>query len=215
MTDAAGRRRILAALALAPLSGLALPARAGDLVATAACRRMPEATEGPFYIDPYLLREDITEGRPGLPLRLRLQAVRADCTPIEGARIDVWHCDAQGRYSGVRGDRGTFLRGTQVTGPDGTALFRTVFPGWYPGRTPHVHLKLFLSERAALTAQLYFPDEVADAVYAHHPAYAGRGRRDRSNETDRLALAAGEAAVAETAAEGEGLVAALVVGLAG
>jgi protocatechuate 3,4-dioxygenase beta subunit len=115
----------------------------------------------------------------------------------------------------VEGEPGTFLRGTQETGADGVAAFRTVFPGWYPGRTPHVHFKVFPQGGRVLTAQLYFPDEVSDHVYADNFAYARSGRpRDRRNATDRIARAAGPGAVASVE-EGAGVMtAALVVGIA-
>ncbi len=109
---------------------------------------------------------------------LRLQVVTADCAPIAGARVDVWHCDAAGVYSGVQGDTGTFLRGSQDTGGDGVATFRTVFPGWYPGRVVHVHYKVFLpGGREVLTSQVFFDDAFAGEVHADHPAYEARGRR--------------------------------------
>ena len=95
------RRTLLKALTLAPIAA-ALPAalraqvaRAG-LISTDVCMLSAEVTEGPFYIDPKLLRADITEGLPGLPMQLRLQVVTADCAPVQGARVDVWHCDARG-----------------------------------------------------------------------------------------------------------------------
>jgi protocatechuate 3,4-dioxygenase beta subunit len=109
-----------------------------ETAATAApdCVLMPELTEGPYYLDLDLVRSDITEGRPGLPLDLRVNVVDAgSCEPIEGAAVDVWHCDAEGIYSGVDGAEGeTFCRGVQLTDAGGTAEFLTVFPGWYTGR---------------------------------------------------------------------------------
>jgi len=101
------RRALLRALALLPV-GLAVrpdwTARAAEagLVAANVCLLSPETTEGPFYLDPRLVRRDITEGRPGVPLGLTLQVVDGDCRPLAGARVDVWHCDAAGDYSGVR-----------------------------------------------------------------------------------------------------------------
>ena len=163
MSDAPdpGRRALLAGLALLP-AGVAAPAvwaqAAGDagLIAPSVCLLTPETTAGPFYLDPGLVRADITEGAPGAPLALVLQVVDADCRPIEGVRVDVWHCDAAGNYSGFAGQgsdgprdtRGdTFLRGTQFADARGVVAYETIWPGWYRGRTPHVHYRVFLDER--------------------------------------------------------------------
>ena len=106
------RRKSLKTLALAPTLSVALPswakaqAGAAGLVSTDVCMLTPEVMEGPFFLDEKLVRADITEGRPGLPLRLRLQVVNADCSPVAGALVHVWQCDAEGLYSGVD-DQGT------------------------------------------------------------------------------------------------------------
>jgi Dioxygenase len=103
------------------------------------CVLTPEVTEGPYYLDLDLMRSDITEGRSGLPFDLQIKVVDADsCEPIKDVAVDVWHFDAEGVYSGVQGDDGTFLRGIQVTDATGNAAFQTIFPGWVhgPGR-PH------------------------------------------------------------------------------
>lgn len=122
-----------------------------------ACVLAAEMTEGPFYLPLDLVRKDITEGTPGVPLQLRIavQDVSA-CAPLADAAVDIWHCDAQGYYSGVTGEpgggasaeenagaeAGTFLRGIQTTDGDGIAEFTTIYPGWYPGRTVHTHMKV-------------------------------------------------------------------------
>jgi protocatechuate 3,4-dioxygenase beta subunit len=139
--------------------------------------------------------------------------VTADCTPITGARVDLWQCDAAGVYAGVQGDTGTFLRGTQMTGADGVAAFGTIFPGWYPGRVVHVHYKVFLPGGVeVLTSQVFFDDDVATAVHTGHPAYMARGAQDRALAADRIAQAAGRGAVAEVIL-GDVAEAALVVGV--
>lgn len=220
------RRSLLNALALAPAAlalspALRAEAQGAGLITTDVCMVQKEVTEGPFYIDPKLIRSDITEGRPGLPMVLRLQVVTAECAPIEGARVDVWHCDAGGLYSGVDNMGGgdttgeTFLRGTQMTGAEGVAEFRTIFPGWYRGRAVHIHYKVWLDEANILTGQVFFDDSLSDTIYAEHPAYEGRGVRDQLNASDGIAQQAGAAAVARLeldAPDGEA-VAALVVGV--
>ncbi len=81
---------------------LARAAQAGEDVA-AACALSPELTEGPYYLDRPKLRRDITEGRPGVPLILRIRLLDGACRPLGGAAVDVWHCDALGAYSGYGG----------------------------------------------------------------------------------------------------------------
>ncbi|QDC10475.1 protocatechuate dioxygenase [Oceanicola sp. D3] len=218
---AINRRHLLATLAAMPLSALAARralAQEGGLITGNVCMVQRETTEGPYYIDPGLIRGDVTEGLPGLPLALALQVVDAGCTPIEGARVDIWHCDAEGRYSGYAREQTageTFLRGTQVTGNDGVAKFSTIYPGWYPGRAVHVHYKVWLNAREVLTSQIFFPETVSDQVFSKVSAYGGRGERDRKNGNDRIAQRAGRGAVAEVANARRGLQASLVAGVAG
>ncbi len=188
------------------LLGLTTTLIAGPAAAAEACRLTPQSTEGPFYFDPSLVRADITEGRPGAPVDLALKVVGTGCSPIAGARIDLWHADALGQYSGYLGqgdDRtistrgGTFMRGTQVSDAEGRARFRTVYPGWYRGRTPHYHFKVILDRGAALTGQIYFPDEVSAAIYRDREPYRDRpGRQDTTNRNDGLFRRGGEATVA-------------------
>jgi protocatechuate 3,4-dioxygenase beta subunit len=152
-----------------------------------SCVLMPELTEGPYYLDLDLLRSDITEGRPGLPLDLRVDVVDArSCEPIEGAAVDVWHCDAGGAYSGVRGSEGeTFCRGVQMTDASGTAAFRTVFPGWYAGRAVHIHVKVAADGDQVHTGQLFFDPDTLSDVYSAEP-YVARGEPDVPNESDGI-----------------------------
>ena len=165
------------------------------LLSSAMCLLTPEADEGPFYFDPKLKREDITERRKGVPLKLLLQIVKAgSCAPIADARIDVWHADAFGKYSGYSGqsDSGnvstkgqSFLRGTQFTDAAGLVRFTTIYPGWYEGRTPHIHVKIFLAEKTVLTSQLYFPDALSEFIYQNGAPYDRRKRRrDTTNGND-------------------------------
>ncbi|GEP04164.1 intradiol ring-cleavage dioxygenase [Methylobacterium oxalidis] len=148
------------------------------------CVLTPQSIEGPFYRDSRLVRADIAEGRAGVPLRLRLRVVEAgSCQPVAGARVDVWHCDAQGLYSGYPGQRDaravdtsgqTFLRGSQTTDAAGWVTFDTIYPGWYAGRATHIHVKAFLDARTMLTGQIYFPDALNEFLYTQVPAYQGR-----------------------------------------
>jgi len=224
------RRHLLKALAAAAPSVLGLgsvsPALAQDasdahLIATHVCQLTPETTEGPFYFDPRLMRSDIRDGKPGHPLALRLQVVDAGCRPVEGARVDVWHCDAQGNYSGYAGQgagdmRGqAFLRGTQTTNRAGRVAFRTIWPGWYQGRTTHVHFKVMLDQRNLLTGQMFFPDRFSRAVFDQLPDYAQTSRRGLIfNDRDGIARRAGQGAFAQVTQVPGGFDAAMVIGVA-
>jgi protocatechuate 3,4-dioxygenase beta subunit len=186
------RRRALGALGSLGVAGLLGWDRAVGQGAEAGCVLIPAETAGPFPLltvlgDPAFLRKDITEGRPGVPLNLTLEVVDVGrgCASVPGAAVHVWHCDKEGAYSGyalgAQGDhRGkTWLRGVQLTDGSGRASFRSIYPGWYPGRVTHIHFQVYIGDRrqgrATATSQLVFPDEVTAAVYAS-PAYAGRGQ---------------------------------------
>jgi protocatechuate 3,4-dioxygenase beta subunit len=151
-----------------------------------ACVLTPEQTEGPYYVDGAKVRRNVTEGRPGRPLTLRLRVVDAStCRPIKGAAVDIWHCDALGRYSGVNGARSTFMRGVQRTDATGLAIFGTVYPGWYTGRAVHIHVKVHVAGNVVHTGQLYFPAAVTAAVYKRAP-YSRRPGPDTPNATDSI-----------------------------
>jgi protocatechuate 3,4-dioxygenase beta subunit len=187
----------------APASAIAPePTRAAGATPAAAgqppgqCRLMPQAVDGPFYFDPELVRSNIAEGKPGIPLRLELRIVESgNCEPIPGARVDVWHADAEGIYSGFSGQGaghdvsttgGHFLRGTQMTGRDGNVRFMSIYPGWYPGRTPHIHLKVFIDKTRLATAQVYFPDEFSARIYTSYDPYKRRSVADTTNDQDGI-----------------------------
>jgi protocatechuate 3,4-dioxygenase beta subunit len=150
----------------------------------ARCTRTAEETEGPFYFEVDRVRSDIREGRPGAELRLgvRVRDLSAGCEPIRNAVVDVWHCDATGSYS-EPGE--TFLRGLQVTNDEGAVEFTTLYPGWYPGRTVHIHAKVHIDKQTVLTTQFYFADDFTDRVFSREP-YASDTGRDAFNDTDPL-----------------------------
>jgi protocatechuate 3,4-dioxygenase beta subunit len=159
---------------------------AGVASGAVSCVLTPEQTEGPYYIAGEKLRRDVTEGRPGTPLLLRLRVVDASsCRPIKGAAVDIWHCDALGAYSGFGSGAGnrTFMRGVQRSDARGLARFRTVYPGWYRGRTVHIHVKVHVAGNVVHTGQLYFPDSVTDRVFRRRP-YSRRPRRTTRNASD-------------------------------
>jgi protocatechuate 3,4-dioxygenase beta subunit len=230
-SNAVSRRDALAVLAVTAAGGVLMSraafaqqaGAAGDaplITGADVCVITSEVTEGPYYFDPALERIDITEGRPGLPTTVRLQVVDGTCRPISGARVDVWHCDATGLYSGYAQPGGistegeTFMRGTQFAGEDGIVAFETVYPGWYRGRTTHIHFKVFLSDTVALTGQIFFPDDVSESVYAAVAPYNERSEaRDTFNDGDRIAQQATEASVATIEQGSDGYLAQLIIGV--
>jgi protocatechuate 3,4-dioxygenase beta subunit len=208
------RREALATLGASGLAFLAgcRPGNSGstDSVAFAAsrvpqgtCIARPQQTEGPYFVDEKLNRSDIrsdpTNGavKPGSPLALTFNVsalTGTSCAPLAGAIVDVWHCDAEGAYSDVqdpgfnsRGQR--FLRGYQVTDANGVAKFATIYPGWYSGRTVHIHFKIRsapTAERGSeFTSQIYFDDALSDRIFAS-PPYAARGARGMRNNADGI-----------------------------
>lgn len=192
--------------AFAQKAGATVTQTAALLQGADVCAIIPEVTEGPYYFDPAMERVDITEGRPGLPTRIRLQVVDGACAPMPGARVDIWHCDATGVYSGYagQGDDGsvdttgqTFMRGTQFADDNGIVEFETVYPSWYRGRTTHVHFKIFLDETNILTGQIFFPDALSEYIYLNVAPYNDRaGTRDTLNSNDSIAAQSTRAAFA-------------------
>jgi Dioxygenase len=154
-----------------------------------SCVLTQELTEGPYYVAAERLRRDITEGKAGVSLRLRLTIVNAtSCKPIRNAAVDIWHCDALGIYSGaIAGSPGTnFLRGVQRTAAKGVATFDTIYPGWYPGRAVHIHVKVHVAGNVVHTGQLFFPAKVTNAVYRRTPYSTHGGTPDTLNAADSI-----------------------------
>src|SRR6266508_5639856 len=203
------RRREALTLAGLGLTG-ALGARVSGALGTqdaeaASCVLSPEVTEGPYWIDNKLTRRDITEDRPGLPLELVLTVQNAKtCNPIKGADVEIWHCDAGGVYSGYESgsaaapggqhaaptDSDRYLRGHQRTDGHGRARFLTIYPSWYRGRTPHIHLKVHVGGSVVHTGQLFFDEKTTAAVYRHSP-YKSHGQPDTSHAEDMIYAQAG------------------------
>jgi protocatechuate 3,4-dioxygenase beta subunit len=171
-----------------------------NLVAT------PVMTEGPFFVDEKLNRSDLLSGtaRPsvlnGLPLLLGItvyQLVGKECKPVKDAQVDVWHTDANGVYSDENNpmnhedtSKQTWLRGYQMTDADGLAAFKTIYPGWYPARTAHIHFKIRHfgvdgNSASEFTSQFFFDEEQSDRVYAEAP-YNSRGQRKITNKKDGI-----------------------------
>ena len=194
------------------------------------CIVRPEQTEGPYFVDERLNRSDIridpSDGsiKNGVPLRLTLMVSRINrsaCTPLSGAMVDIWHCDALGIYSDVRdpgfNTRGKkFLRGYQVTDATGIVQFTTIYPGWYQGRTVHIHFKIrttAASERIYdFTSQLYFDESITDQVHAQEP-YASMGQRTVKNNRDGIFRDGGNQLMLPLMKDGQGYAATFRIGL--
>jgi protocatechuate 3,4-dioxygenase beta subunit len=180
-----------------------------------SCVLTPEQTEGPYYIAGEKFRRNITEGRAGVPLLLRLRVVDAStCNPIRNAAVDIWHADALGVYSGFGAGAGsrTFMRGIQRTDSNGLARFRTVYPGWYRGRTVHIHVKVHVADNVVHTGQLYFPDSLTDRVFRRKP-YSRRPHRTTRNANDFVFAQGGRRSMLKLRRAGSAYVGAITMGV--
>ena len=192
-------RREMLSRSLVAAAGVGLGA--GSLPIFAAqptvCTLTCQMTLGPCYYSGTSIRSNLTEGKPGLPTLLAFLIVNADtCQPIQNASIDIWHTDAQGIYSAPintfcnPGDAlartQTFCRGVQLTGADGWAHFNTIYPGWYSGRTTHIHATIRVNGNAMVTTQFFFDDVLSDAIYHVHPSYSNRPVKDTTNLRDNV-----------------------------
>lgn len=228
------RRRFLASgLAAASVSRLRLAAQsAGHTQASQVCALAAEQEVGPYYIDGEMVRSDIVEGKPGLPLALKIVVMNGQsCAPLAHAAVEIWHCDALGLYSGFtaqnpRGPGGpppgfdpehpgnrpgppenmgpppenhptdhlTFLRGIQISGADGAVSFKTVFPGFYMGRTNHIHFKVrvggqpaqktYTAGHTSHIGQIFFPEEFTATLMRHEPYNRHQIHRTTQEEDD-------------------------------
>lgn len=178
---------------------VALPVLAGKTSAdktddkVLACEVSPKETRGPFPIKSpaELMRANIIADRQGIALQinLKIQTQKAECSPMSGAQVDIWHCDAEGSYSEYGGVRMqekdytkvSFLRGRQTTDENGQVSFISIFPGWYPGRAPHIHVDVLEEGKIVLSTQVAFPEESTAAVYVSRGYH---GKEDTPNESD-------------------------------
>lgn len=201
------RRALMGAVGALILTGAKAPPDPGN---PPACIVTPAQTEGPYFVDRALERSDIRADpesgavKLGVPLALTLRVMAVSgkaCGPLAGALVDVWHCDAQGVYSGVGGSRDRFLRGHQVSDAQGRVRFMSIYPGWYPGRAAHIHFKIRDAAGAArgfeFTSQLYFDEAVNERVFARAP-YARPGGRVRNDADGGFRASGGRLTLALT-----------------
>ncbi|MGH9936851.1 MAG: hypothetical protein ACREAM_11435 [Blastocatellia bacterium] len=192
-------------------------------VESLVCVVRPALTEGPYFVDERLNRSDIRSDpsnntvKAGAPLRLRINVSRVSggaCSPLAGALVDIWHCDALGAYSDIANGAGQpntsgqkFLRGYQVTDSDGTVEFTTIYPGYYTGRTVHIHFKIRLFDGATrtfeFTSQLFFDDALTDQVFTQAP-YNTRNARGARNGNDGIYNNGGSQLLLSLVSDGQG-----------
>lgn len=192
------------------------------------CVVVPELTEGPYFVDEKINRSDIRSDtdtgtiQEGVPLRLvfNVSSVGSgSCTAYEGAYVDIWHCNAAGLYSDEQQNNTVgenFLRGYQVTDANGKAEFTTIYPGWYSGRTVHIHFKirsaLGATQQHTFTSQLFFDDTLTNTVFTSAP-YSSRGTRDTRNANDNIYQSGGSTLLLNLTKEGDGYTATFNIGV--
>jgi protocatechuate 3,4-dioxygenase beta subunit len=163
------------------------------------CTLTDDATAGPFPTkDPASLEiQDIRSDRQGVSLLIEIfvHQKNSNCDPLPDAIVDIWHCDKDGNYSeyGGTGSQGTnytavhFLRGRQTTNPDGEVSFQSIYPGWYPGRAPHIHVHVYdATGTTLLVTQIALPDQISRDVYTGSSLYSSRGIFDTSIREDSI-----------------------------
>ncbi len=187
-----------------------------------SCTSRPALTEGPFFVDELLNRSDIRPdpsngtAKAGVPLKVKFtigEINGSSCAPIAGALVDLWHCDASGGYSDVSGQGNPnnlgqkFLRGYQITDSVGSVEFTTIYPGWYSGRTVHMHYKVRLfagtTRTYEFTSQVCFDDTLTDQVFTQAP-YNTRGTRNTRNSNDNIYQSGGSTLLLSLASDGAG-----------
>jgi protocatechuate 3,4-dioxygenase beta subunit len=175
-----------------------------------ACAVLVAATQGPCTEAADQVRKDISEGYTGLPMRLALRVVDSACNPIAGAKVKVWHTQITGSYSGDTPNNGMclkeqsdsakhYFRGVQTSDDNGRVDFDSCFPGWYRGRTVHVHYTVSLNGKS-FTSQLVWDQTLVAEIFANHPEYKGYGQPDTPNATDNVVGNANLATYVVTAA---------------
>ncbi len=163
-----------------------------ETVDPTACAVSPEETAGPFPIKSPAdwVRANVIGDRSGVPLMINIivQNTNNNCAVLQGALVDIWHCDASGNYSEYSGQidgnftSEHFLRGRQTTDSEGKAAFISIYPGWYPGRAPHIHIEILDSSgKSLLISQIAFPEDASNTVYG---TQGYKGDFDTTNKSD-------------------------------
>ncbi|MBS4433316.1 intradiol ring-cleavage dioxygenase [Pectobacterium punjabense] len=208
-------KKMIGTVGLLSLANIPFTVRASDVVdkpkavGIKTCPLTTEQIVGPYFVDYKILRRDITESQPGIPLLLKIKVIDGvTCEPVDNILVDVWHCNARGKYSGWsfispdkeastddvgtvnRTDNTRFFRGIQPTDQNGVVRFTTIFPGFYAGRATHIHVAIrrpsknpLEKEHFAFVGQLYFPEDLCRVVYNNEP-YSPRDITRVTNDKD-------------------------------
>jgi protocatechuate 3,4-dioxygenase beta subunit len=163
---------ILSLVLLVPL--LPLPAKASN------CTPTSQTTDGPFYTKATTQRK-ISSNQSGYKVIYKLKIQNKNCKPIPNLTISLWQANSQGQYSLVKNS----LRGNQLTNKQGLVTFESIFPGWYPTRAAHLHVKILSQDQTVLSTQLFFPQELVDKIYQTKP-YLTKGKEQISKENDQI-----------------------------
>jgi protocatechuate 3,4-dioxygenase beta subunit len=179
------------------------------------CTVYKDVTKGPCRSNTYD-RKDMTDGVVGLPTRLEIVVVDSACKPIPDAIVELWHCSPLGIYSAAKtaesaspigydssnfsdlneafctggdadGEENDWFRAYQQAGADGRVTFDTIFPGWYKGRTIHVHFMVTVGTQTYVTSQFFFDDTLNNEILADHATYSVNGAKDTTNAGDMVA----------------------------
>ena len=222
------RNGLMAALGVAGIAPLTSSCKKEDIsgggaasgtdAATSGCATSPSETAGPFptKVPSSLVTGDIRSDRSGVPLSIKVTVNNKNnsCAALTGAIVDIWHCDKDGYYSeyggtGMQSQNLTsvhFLRGRQTTDANGLVQFTSIFPGWYSGRAPHLHVHVYKADGTSLlVTQIAFPTNICDTVYSTATSYYTKGKQDPSNTSDNVfsdSLASELATVSGSVSEG-------------
>jgi protocatechuate 3,4-dioxygenase beta subunit len=154
------------------------------------CVLIPSETAGPFPLDlstnTFYFRQDVREDRTGVLHRIKMKIFGTqNCLPMPNVRVNIWHCDKDGNYSGYGSQQGqTYLRGYQITDANGEVNFVTIFPGWYNGRICHIHFQVFVSSLYSAVSQFSYPIDIKNALYAANPTLYTKGADPKTFAND-------------------------------
>ncbi len=176
------KSKLFALLAIVSALFVATPIHSAS---AASCTPTESLTEGPYYSTDTPIRSQISPGEQGTKTKLTITVVDSSCKPVKGAKVDIWHANAEGKYSAVEGVAGDFSRGSLMTNAAGKVTFSTVYPGWYPGRTMHIHFKIWRGASDVLTSQ-FFASDANNATIYKSGFYAVRGNQNTLLSQDRI-----------------------------
>lgn len=140
------------------------------------CLPHQNLAEGPYYL-PSPERSNLKIKEIGHSVEIKLTIVNKNCKPLKDLKVSLWHNNALGKYSSRDDKMILELRGFQITDINGTVKFKTILPGWYPGRAPHMHIKITGKNKTLLTTQIFFKQTTTDNLYKKYP-YNKRGKAD-------------------------------------